>query len=471
MKIKISRKDIIWNYIGTLFNMGMGYLLLPFLLLYLDEDNLGLWYIFMNLSNIANLFIFGFSPSFARNIAYCWNGADKLKTTGKYEGAVSREEIDWELFSVLMATCRRVYLLIAIAAVFCLGIVGSIYLQAVAGYMMDIPHCIAWIIFLMAIFLNLFYGYYVSALSGIGKVAEKNHAQVIAGIVRVLLTGALLYFGMGFLGACIAYLFYGWFFRVLCRHYFEKAVSVFNKDIKKCKMGHEEVRGCFRTIWPNTWRDGMVSVADYLCTQAGTIVCSFFLPLSETAIYSLSVQLITVVAKLARSFQIAYIPALQTAYIRDDKRDAKEIHSMCIFVYCIVFLLGMCGILVVGVPLIHFIKPEMDLDRWLLCGIGLSQFLVVWKNCYASYLSTTNRVEYWKAFICSGVCAVLGSVFFITFFEWGIWGIILAAVIAESAYNLWHWTLQVHRELHFGILEMFCIGKKKFFRMLKGKEI
>lgn len=462
MKIEISKKDVIWNYIGTLFNMGMGYLLLPFLLLYLDEENLGLWYIFMNLSNIANLFIFGFSPSFARNIAYCWSGADKLKTTGKYENASSREGVDWELFSVLLATCRRVYLLIAVAAVCCLGIVGSIYLQAIAGYMMDTSHRIAWIIFLMAIFLNLFYGYYVSALGGIGKVAEKNHAQVISGMVRVLLTGVLLYSGMGFLGACISYLIYGWVFRVLCKYYFEKEVSRFAKDIKKCRKGQEGVKECFWTIWPNAWRDGMVSVADYLCTQAGTIVCSFFLSLSETGIYSLSIQLITVVAKLARSFQIAFIPALQTAYIRDDKQDAKEIHSMCIFIYCIVFLAGMCGILVVGVPLIHFIKPEMDLDRWLLCGIGLSQFLVVWKNCYVSYLSTTNRVEYWKAFIISGIGSVGGSVFLLAFVRCGIWGIVLATVIVESAYNFWYWTLQVHKELQFGVLEMFSIGKKRF---------
>lgn len=462
MKIEISKKDVIWNYIGTLFNMGMGYLLLPFLLLYLDEENLGLWYIFMNLSNIANLFIFGFSPSFARNIAYCWGGANKLKTTGKYENAASREGVDWELFSVLLATCRSVYLLIAVAAVCCLGIVGSIYLLAIAGYMMDTSHCIAWIIFLIAIFLNLFYGYYVSALSGIGKVAEKNHAQVISGMVRVLLTGILLYSGMGFLGACISYLIYGWVFRVLCKHYFEKEVFRFAKNIKKCRKRQERVRECFLTIWPNTWRDGIVSVADYLCTQAGTIVCSFFLSLSEIGIYSLSVQLITVVAKLARSFQIAFIPALQTAYIMDDKQDAKEIHSMCIFVYCIVFVLGMCGILVVGVPLIRFIKPEMDLDRWLLCGIGLSQFLVVWKNCYVSYLSTTNRVEYWKAFIISGIGSVGGSVFLLAFGRCGIWGIVLATVIVESAYNFWYWTLQVHKELQFGVLEMFSIGKKRF---------
>lgn len=469
MKIQISKKDVIWNYAGTLFSMGMGYLLLPFLLIYLDEDNLGLWYIFMNLANIANLFIFGFSPSFARNIAYCWNGAGKLAATGKCVTVIWKEKVDWQLFSILMRTCRTIYLIIACCAVLCLSITGSVYLQIVAGYMMGTLHYIAWAIFLIAIFLNLFYGYYVSILSGIGKVAEKNRAQVIAGIIRVLLTGLLLYCGMGFLGACIAYLCYGLIFRILCKYYFEKAIpESARQEMKKYRIERGKLKECFMTIWPNTWRDGMVSVSDYLCTQAGTIVCSFFLPLSVTGVYSLTVQLITVIAKLARSFQTTFIPALQTAYIRDDRQGAKEIHSMCILVYCVVFWVGMCGMMIVGIPLIHIIKPEMELNKLLLWGVGLSQFLVVWRNCYASYLSTTNRVDYWKAFICSGIAAVLGSVILLQYFGMGIWGIVCAAIVTELAYNTWKWTIQVHGELKLGGKELINLGVKRLIRIIQG---
>lgn len=469
MKIQISKKDVVWNYAGTLFNMGMGYLLLPFLLLYLDEDTLGLWYIFMNLANIANLFLFGFSPSFARNIAYCWNGAAKLAAKGKCETAARQESVDWQLFAVLVRTCQSIYLLLAVGAVLCLGVAGSVYLQIVAGYMMETSNDIAWGIFLAAVFLNLYYGYYVSLLGGIGQVEQKNRAQVIAGIIRVLLTGSLLYLGFGFLGACVAYLCYGWVFRMLCRYYFEKALPKSARErVKRYKPERGRLKECFLTIWPNTWRDGMVSVSDYLCTQAGTLVCSFFLPLSVTGVYSLSVQLITVIAKLARSFQIAFIPALQTAYIREDKQEAKEIHSMCMLVYCVVFGIGMCGLITVGIELIQVIKPAMDLDRLLLCGIGLVQFLVVWRNCYASYLSTTNRVEYWRAFMVSGAASVLGSVVCLYGFHLGTAGIVWAAVITEVCYNTWKWTLQVHRELELGGRELIRLGFTRLVKTLGG---
>ena len=75
---KADGGDILWNYMGTVFNMGMGFLMLPMLLVYLEQDVLGLWYVMGSLSGIAGLFTFGFTPAFARNIAYCWNGAGKL---------------------------------------------------------------------------------------------------------------------------------------------------------------------------------------------------------------------------------------------------------------------------------------------------------------------------------------------------------------------------------------------------------
>ena len=39
-KIKILKRDIIWNYAGTVFSMGINYMLLPIFLFYFDENTL-----------------------------------------------------------------------------------------------------------------------------------------------------------------------------------------------------------------------------------------------------------------------------------------------------------------------------------------------------------------------------------------------------------------------------------------------
>ncbi|MDE6893455.1 MAG: hypothetical protein K2P50_16820 [Lachnospiraceae bacterium] len=469
MKITISKKDIIWNYAGTLFSMGMGYLLLPFLLLYFDDDTLGLWYIFMNLANVANLFVFGFSPSFARNIAYCWNGAEKLAAKGKYNKAVS-DRFNPELFVVILKTCKTVYFIIAVTMLLCFVSIGTVYVRHVAGHLLSGAYYFAWFVFLAAVFLNLYFGYYVSLLSGIGRVAEKNKAQVLASIIRISMTALLLRGGMGFLGACLAYLAYGFVFRIICRCFFDRALKeAYGKIECGTKIDIQEIRNCFLTIWPNTWREGLVSVSDYLCTQAGTIVASFFLTLAQTGQFSLAVQLVTVVARLSRSFQIAHIPALQSAYISEDKEAGRKIHSMCIFVYCIVFWTGFAALLAVGLPVISIIKPGMELDAYVLTGIGISQFIIVFRNCYASYLSTTNRIEYWKGFIISGIVSVIGSVLLLYFLDMGVWGIIISSVFSELVYNAWKWPYQVHSELAFSFTDMLSIGYKNLITIILGR--
>jgi len=468
LKINISKKDVVWNYVGTIFSMGMGYLLLPFLLIYFDDETLGIWYIFMSLANIANLFVFGFSPSFARNIAYCWNGTEKLVKSGKYSIGVETDNFNSSLFMVILETCKEVYLVIALMATIFLSLVGTVYIHRVAGYMLEPIHYISWIIFLLAIFLNLYFGYYVSLLGGIGRIADKNKAQVIASLFRIITTAVLLMGGMGFLGACIAYLIYGFVFRVISKYYFEKATSsILKQHNKKQQVNRNDIWNCFTTIWPNTWRDGLVSVSDFLCTQAGTMVCSFFLTLAQTGIYSLSVQLIVVIAKVARSFQLAYIPALQSSFIKNDKQESKEIHSMCILVYCFVFIIGMLALFGIGIPLLKIIKSEMLIDDSVLIGIGITQFIIVLRNCYASYLSTTNQIEYWKGFIISGCGAVVGSIILLRFFQFGVWGIIVATLVSELVYNAWYWPLKVHKELQLSIGSMFYIGYNRFTSIIR----
>lgn len=76
MKIVASKWDIIWNYIGTLFSLSSSFILLPFVLIFLSPSELGLWYVFLAVNGLVSMFDFGFDPTFARNIAYAWSGAD-----------------------------------------------------------------------------------------------------------------------------------------------------------------------------------------------------------------------------------------------------------------------------------------------------------------------------------------------------------------------------------------------------------
>ena len=56
--IRISKNDVIWNYLGTLFTLGSNLLMLPFFIYFLDGNELGLWDVFMSIGGIVSLFDF-----------------------------------------------------------------------------------------------------------------------------------------------------------------------------------------------------------------------------------------------------------------------------------------------------------------------------------------------------------------------------------------------------------------------------
>ena len=68
MMIEIKGKDIVWSYLGALLSMAANIVMIPFLVYYLDENLLGLWYVFCSIGAMTALFDFGFATTFARNI-------------------------------------------------------------------------------------------------------------------------------------------------------------------------------------------------------------------------------------------------------------------------------------------------------------------------------------------------------------------------------------------------------------------
>ena len=69
-------------FLGYFLNIGVSVILLPFILKYLDTNEIGLWYTFISLSVLINLIDFGFSSTITRNISYAWGGATKLLKEG-----------------------------------------------------------------------------------------------------------------------------------------------------------------------------------------------------------------------------------------------------------------------------------------------------------------------------------------------------------------------------------------------------
>lgn len=468
MNVCVGKKDVFWSYVGTFMSLVSNILMLPFIIYFLDSNMLGLWYIFSSVGAIATLFDFGFGVTFARNITYCWSGVSALKKENAQ--FVEKQETDFRLMKNVLKTCQIIYLLIACCALFLLLTIGTGYVLYVARAVNNKSYLFAWIIYAIAIFLNLYYGYYSSFLRGVGAVEQANKNTVIARAVQIIVTVILLFIGTGLTGACLAYLLYGSIFRMLGKHKFYKY-----KDIgrylaeENVKVSKSEMKDLFITVWHNAWREGVITICNYLSNQASTLICSMFFSLTETGVYSLGIQIASAISTVAAALYSTYQPVLQAAYVTQDKEKVRNTMSMIVIVYISVFVLGLLITVFVGLPVLRLIKPETVVSVSILLGLSLYQFILKFRNCYTSYFSCTNRILYVKSFVVAAVLCVVLSFVFTGVFCWGMWGMIVGQIISQAIYNMWVWALKAHREMELPFFEMFGRARSELQQLMRRR--
>ena len=465
VRVKLTKEEVIWSYVGTFVTMGANVIMLPFLMYFLDADALGLWYVFTSFGAVATLFDFGFSVTFARNITYCWSGAKRLQKED-VEFAENTEP-DFHMMKQVLSSCKVIYGIISTSAFLILISAGTAYIIYVSREIEGNVRVISWVIYCFGIFLNLYYGYFNSFLRGVGAVDKANKNAVISKFVQIVLTIILLVLKTGILGPCIAYLAYGTVFRQLGKRDFYRHENIKEKlETIKEKVNRNQLVHMLKIVWHNAWRDGIISFSNYFCNQASTVICSMYLPLSETGVYSIGVQIASAVSQVSGTLYNAYQPELQSSYVSGNRSKVRDTMAIIITSFTYIFVLSFIFVCVMGLPILRLVKPESVVSLPVLFGLSTYQFMLKFRNCYTSYFSCTNRIIYMKGFVVSAVLCVTLSFIAIGWLGLGVWGLIGAQIISQAVYNIWKWPTLANAELNLNIRTTFMIGNRKIKTMI-----
>ncbi len=394
------------------------------------------------------LFDLGFAPTFARNVTYVWSGATALERDGtQFEG--HSQTIDEQLFNTLIKTSQYIYRRLACIATLCLVLIGSLYLYLVAGYMITLTTIVAWVIFCISIYVNLYMGYFAALLRGTGKVSALNKALTISKLSQLFIVIILLLSNFSLLAVSVGFLINGLVLRWLCRDAFFGDRKVKRITAMIGNVSRQSVLQLYKVISYNAFRDGRVAIANYLATQATSIIASFYLSLSAVGVYSISVQLATAVVSAAAAYVNTYHPAFQAAYITGDMRQQRTIVKRGFFIFYLIAAIGVVGILTIGLPILEFIKPDTSFDR--LVFLGYAVYMILWQqqSISASFISNTNEIPYVRAFELSAALSVLAGIILCQFGRLGVWGLIGGAALVQGVYNNWRWTGLVLKRLNF----------------------
>lgn len=456
MRIISTKKDIVWNFIVTILSMSAYFIILPFSIKFLDKRSLGLWYVFTSIGALANLIDFGFSPSFARYIAYAWSGASELVS----EGTVNNSEsmgTNHELMSTVLVSCDRIYRIFSFIVFFILISLGTLYILSITDMKLEIESLSAWVLFVVSVTLNIRFSYYNTALRGIGAIAQLSRSSLYARIVQIVISIVFLYLGFGLIGISSAYLMYGLTFRILSKRQFGERT---NNQYRELSVGRTEISNIIKSIWPNVWKDGLVQVSSFLANQATTLVSATFLSLAQTAEISILMQFSTAIAAISGAIYTTQQPVMQSAVVNSDYETIQKSAAITFSVYSILFLAGTVGSLIVIFPLLSLLREGFVFDSVLFLLLSVFQYAYKSNTLYASIISNFNQLPYYLSYVITSTASTL----LIVVLMWivpniGLYAVVIGLALPQMIYNFWKWPAYARRlmKLRRGELTLISI--------------
>lgn len=464
--MKVSKKDIIWKYLGIVMTLGSNFFILPFLLKYLSPDYLGLWFVYLSLGSIVSLLDFGFSPTIARSVAYSWSGATEILAEGTCGGTST--EPNYYLLHKVYLVCKKIYFYIALASFFILLIGGSCYIFNISKNIYSHEIGLSWLVYCCAVFLNLYFGFYASILLGIGKIAYLNMANIWSRTVQLIISILFLIFGYGIIAVAGAYLLNGIIYRYLCKIYIFNEPCIKNKFKEYGdKIDKKELKKIFDAVWHNAKKDGIVSLSIFLTNQASTLVCSTFLSLKVTGMYAIMNQFIGAIATISGGIYSTCQPAMQTTFVSKNIVESRRLMSVSMVTSAILFWSGMVCIYLFIAPLTKFLNKSFVMEPILFFVMGFFYYLSGRHKLYASYISNSNNIPYMYAFCFSGVIGVLLMAILITKFNMGIWGVVFGSAIVQLCYNNWKWPSVAYKMMDTDFRKFNVLGVKELINNIK----
>ena len=442
----IGKRDIAWSYAATIFRVGAGIILWPFILSQMSAETVGIWNVMITIMGFIALLDFGFQPSFARNISYIFSGVTKLQKVG-IQTAESDGNVNYALLKGTLNAMRKFYRWMALGVFVILGTAGTAYfyyiLQKYSGDRTDAM--IAWILLIAINSYNIYTLYYNALLLGKGYIRRERQIMILSQSIYLCLAIILIYAGFGLTAIVASQAVSIILQRILSYRVF------FTKELKQQLLNTEaeDPKDILSAISPNAIKVGLTQLGGFCVTKSALLIGSAFLTLEETACYGITLHIIDILARCSTVYYQSITPKIAQSRANKDVIKLKYYFVCSIGILVATFLLGGAAIAFLGNWGLNMIGSETKfLPTIMLCVMLLVYLLETNHSIAAGFISADNRIPFFIPSLLSGLGTVVLLWLFLSIFKWGVWGMILSQGIAQLVYQNWKWPSMVIKELN-----------------------
>ena len=432
---RLRRSTIVWSWVFNGFRLATGLLLLPLVLRKLSTEELGMYYVFLSQVALAPVIDFGFSPTILRFVSYAMGGAETIQAHGvsKSTGSGPNFGLLWQLFF----TTRALYRVMALVVLVILGIWGT-YIVELRIHETPSPNVarVAWLITLIATVFNVYSSWAPVFLRGMDDVLTSVRITVLASVVRFVLAVGLLLAGAGLMSLPLGDLTGSLIQQIIARR------TCLRRLRGQPTPGKVDVWQTLRTMWPNSWRLGLLSLGGYFTVNANTAICLSVLGLAANARYGLSIQLLGVIGGMAGVWTQVKWQVIGQQRARHDYAAIQRTLWPRMWLQYLTFLAMAAGLLLLGPLLLQLLGSGKQLLPlpWLAL-LAFSSFLETQVSIWGMLISTENRIPFLWPSVAANLLSFALSLTLIHTTSLGLGAFVLAPLVAHSLFNNWYWPL------------------------------
>lgn len=451
--MNVSKSDILWSYGAQFFSVATGVIVLPAILKMLSTEDIALYYVILNIGSLVTVFDFGFSAQFSRNFAYVFSGAQEIVSDGI--DVKVQDEINYKLLKTLIETAKRIYFIISFLSLLIMLTAGSVYITSVTNNFQNSNNIlILWSLYSLSVFFNLYYMYLTPLVRGMGKIKETQQATVFSRIAYLLIAFILLFFHFGLFSIVIANLISPFVSRIILkRTFYKKEIKNIFKNIK---ILSEEKKDCFKAIWYNAKKLGIVTISSIGITKSAMFFAGLYLDAETVASFGLLQQLVTIITGISITLFNTYTPKISGLLVNGNRKEAFNDFKLCMGSFYLIFIFLSYNMIIFGSWGLSLIKANAILPSFMVmtvyCFINL---LEQNHSLFANYITLENTIPFVIPSIISSSCIILGDYLGLRFSSFGIWILILVPGIVQLAYNNWKWPYLVTKNNHVNFFSFF----------------
>lgn len=284
-------------------------LVVPLVLRNFSSGDAALWFVFSSILALQALVGFGFSPTFARMIAYARGGlpVEAMHDLSAVPPRIPDRGPDWESLGRLWRCMRTVFTWLVFISFILLATAGTAAVWKSVAESTDIPKAwAAWSVIVVGSVLALWGTIYGSYLLGIERVALLRRIETTMSLFAILSAFGVLLVGGGILPLvvsnqlCIA-------LGVGVLAYF--CTQVEDGALRRLPPAPWDAK-VFRVVWPVAWKHGITSVMTTGLVQSTTLVQAQFGNPGATATYAFTFRIATMLGQMAQAPFTSKLPTL-----------------------------------------------------------------------------------------------------------------------------------------------------------------